>query len=428
MVNYFQPVNQSIHGEIEVPGDKSISHRAVILASLAEGTSRIRHFLDGEDCMRTVEAFRSMGVSIIKNNNALIVKGGGYYSLKEPIKPLYFGNSGTTARLMIGVLASLPIFSTVYGDESLSTRPMKRVVNPLKEMNAHIIGRDTGNLLPLAIHGQRLQGIQYVMPVKSAQVKSAILLAALHADGPTHIIEQTPTRNHTENMLNAFGINVTKNGDQITVIPGQPLRATDINVPGDISSAAFFMVAAAIVPNSKITLKSIGLNETRSGIIDILIKMGASIQISNEKKLYGERIGDVTVCSQPLQSTIIEGEIIPRLIDEIPIIALLATQAEGTTIIRDAEELKIKETDRISAIVEVLQKLGANIEGTNDGMIIHGKTTLKGGQVSSYGDHRIAMMSVIASLMASDPIAIDDTDSIAISYPSFFADYKKLIS
>ncbi|MUK87274.1 3-phosphoshikimate 1-carboxyvinyltransferase [Ornithinibacillus sp. L9] len=429
MEEYALPLNKPLYGELEVPGDKSISHRAVIFASLAEGTSQISHFLDGEDCMRTVNAFQAMGVSISKNKTTLIVEGTGPSNLKEPSIPLYFGNSGTTTRLMIGLLASLPIFTTVYGDESLSTRPMDRVVNPLKLMKAEINGRANGKLLPLAIDGKQLHGFTYELPVKSAQVKSALLLAGLFANGPTTIIENTPTRNHTENMLKALGATITTRDGNITLSPlEQPLEPLNLYVPGDISSAAFFMVACAIIPKSSLLIRNVGLNETRTGIIDILERMGARIQTKNERVVHGEKIGDVSISQAPLSSTIIEGTIIPRLIDEIPIIALLATQAEGTTIIRNAEELKVKETDRIKAIVDVLQTLGAKIEGTDDGLIIHGRTNLTGGKVKSFGDHRIAMMSVIASLISNEKVFIDDTSSVSISYPSFFSDLNHIIT
>ncbi|SES80468.1 3-phosphoshikimate 1-carboxyvinyltransferase [Oceanobacillus limi] len=428
MGELFLPINVPLDGEIEVPGDKSISHRAVIFASLAKGTSNITHFLDGEDCMRTVDVFRSMGVVIEKQDNQLIVEGKGLGSLKEPNQPLYFGNSGTTARLMCGLLAGLPFFSVVYGDVSLTQRPMDRIVIPLKQMNAQIEGRNEGKNLPLSIRGRKLKGMTYELPVKSAQVKSALLFAGLNADGPTTIIEKTPTRNHTENMLQAFGANLEIEGDRMTIQPGKDFTAQDIFIPGDISSAAFFMVAAAIIPNSQVTLKNVGLNKTRTGILEVLTQMGGKLIIENETSNSGEPMGDITVMQSTLKGIIIEGEIIPRLIDEIPIIALLATQADGKTIIRNAKELRVKETDRIKAIVEVLQTMGASIESTDDGMIIHGKTTLTGGKVSSYGDHRIAMMCVVASLIVRGEIELDESQSIAISYPNFFDDLKKLTS
>lgn len=421
------PCQSPLTGEMEVPGDKSISHRAVILGSLATGTTTVKNFLDGEDCMRTIHAFQAMGVEIEKNASTVVIHGNGIQSLYEPKQPLYFGNSGTTTRLMLGVLAGLPFFTTVYGDPSLTKRPMERVVLPLKQMGARFDGRNNAGNLPLAIRGGELTGMNYTLPVKSAQVKSAVLLAGLFANGTTEVIEPTKTRNHTENMLQAFGVDMNRNGEFITIKGKQSLTATDVFVPGDISSAAFFIAAAAIVPGSKLTLKNVGLNETRTGIIDCLQQMGAAIDISNQQSISGEPIGDITVTYQELHGALIEGEIIPRLIDEIPIIALLATQAEGTTTIRDASELRLKETDRINAVVDVLSALGASIEGTDDGLIIHGKKALHGGNVKSYDDHRIAMMVSIASLIADGNVQLDDDACIAVSYPGFFDDLNRLI-
>ncbi|AXI09342.1 3-phosphoshikimate 1-carboxyvinyltransferase [Oceanobacillus sp. 143] len=420
------PFNKPLLGELEIPGDKSISHRAVILGSIANGTTKVSNFLDGEDCMRTVKAFQLMGVSIEKQESTVIIDGKGSNALQEPLEPLYFGNSGTTTRLMLGILAGLPFFTTVYGDASLTERPMDRVIDPLREMNATIDGRKAGSYLPLSIKGNSLQGITYTLPVKSAQVKSAILLAGLFANGETKVIENTPTRNHTENMLQAFGAAISSDGSETTITNIQTLTATNVYVPGDISSAAFFLVAGAIVPGSKLTLKNVGLNQTRTGIIDVLLTMGADLQITNQQVSGGEEFGDLTITYKELNSIVIQGEIIPRLIDEIPVLALLATQIEGTTVIRDAEELRVKETDRINAVVDVLTTLGANIEATDDGMVIHGKTTLTGGEIKSYNDHRIAMMGAIASLIAKDDVEIDDDSSIYISYPNFFEHLKEI--
>lgn len=421
-----QPCSKPIVGEIEVPGDKSISHRAVILGSMAKGATKVTNFLDGEDCMRTINAFQALGVSIEKSGTTLLIRSDGFSALKEPSTPLYFGNSGTTARLMLGILAGLPFFSTVYGDPFLTARPMDRVLIPLRKMGTIFDGRKDGSFLPLSIRGGGLEGITYTLPVKSAQVKSAILLAGLLALGQTTVIEKTTTRNHTEQMLQAFGADITSTGNEITITNQQNLVATDVRVPGDISSAAFFLVAAAIVPDSVLTLRNVGLNETRTGIIDVLIKMGANIEVLNSRSVSGELYGDIELTYTGLQGMIIEGEIIPRLIDEIPVIALLATQAEGTTIIRDATELRVKETDRIAAVVDNLSRLGATIEATEDGMIIHGKTNLHGGKVASYNDHRIAMTNAIASLITREPVILDDTSSIAISYPCFFEDLQQL--
>ena len=422
----FLPVHQPLRGELHIPGDKSISHRAIMLGSLATGKTKITNFLDGEDCLRTIEIFRNLGVQIEQHGTEVEIISEGFQQFSEPKVPLYFGNSGTTARLMLGILAGLPFHTVMYGDPYLTVRPMARVVTPLAKMGAKIDGRNNGNYLPLAVRGTNLTGIHYELPVKSAQVKSAILLAGLFAEGKTTVIEQAKTRDHTENLLKAFGANIEVNDLTITIEKQNELIPVDVTVPGDISSAAFFLVAGAIVPNSKITLKNVGLNETRTGIIDVMLKMGANISIENERVISGERLGDVIVEYSALYGTLIEGDIIPRLIDEIPIIALLATQAEGKTIIKDAEELRVKETDRIKAVVDVLTTLGANIEEKEDGMIIHGKTSLHGGKIKSYYDHRIAMMGVIASTICQEEVFIDDVSSIAISYPNFFNDLHQL--
>lgn len=420
------PKTSGIIGEIEVPGDKSISHRAIILGSLAKGKTKIRHFLNGEDCLRTVDAFRAMGVAIEQDGETIIINSEGADALEEPIVPLNFGNSGTTTRLMIGLLAGLPFFTTIFGDASLSKRPMDRVVNPLVEMNAAFTGREEGRLLPIAIEGKQLKSIDYILPVKSAQVKSAILLAGLFAEGKTKITEKTKTRNHTETMLGAFGADIKVDGNTVSISNKQPLSATDVYVPGDISSAAFFLAGAAAKSNSHLVLKNVGLNPTRTGILDVLIEMGANLTIHNEKKVGGEIFGDITIQSGDLQAIEISGDIIPRLIDEIPIIALLATQASGKTIIRDAEELRVKETDRIAAVADVLSTLGANVTPTDDGLIIEGKTKLTGGKIKSYNDHRIAMMGAIASVFSDEEIIIDDISSVAISYPNFFTDFENI--
>lgn len=420
------PTKNPLVGELNIPGDKSISHRAIMLGSLAAGTTQITNFLDGEDCLRTVEIFRHFGVQIEQSRTEVKITSKGFEQFTEPKVPLYFGNSGTTARLMLGILAGLPFHSTTYGDKYLTVRPMDRVVTPLIQMNANIDGRSEGKYLPLSIRGANLQGIRYELPVKSAQVKSAVLLAGLFANGETTVIEQVKTRDHTENMLRAFGADISVDDLSITITNKNRLQPVDVTVPGDISSAAFFLVAAAIVPNSKVILKNVGLNKTRTGILDVLIAMGANVKITNEREISGELLGDITIQHSELSGTVMEGDLIPRLIDELPIIALLATQASGKTIIRDAEELRVKETDRIKAVVDVLSTLGASIEETNDGMIIEGKTTLKSGEIKSYGDHRIAMMGAIASLICKGEVVMDDTSSIAISYPTFFEDLQSL--
>jgi len=426
MGEVLQPAKKPLHGSINIPGDKSISHRSVIFGSLAKGTTKVSNFLNGEDCLRTIQAFREMGVSIQQAGTDVTIESPGASHLQEPRLPIDFGNSGTTARLMLGLLAGLPFFSTAYGDPHLTKRPMDRVVIPLQKMGAQFDGREHASYLPMSIRGKQLTGITYEMPLKSAQVKSAVLLGGLFAEGETTVIEKTTTRNHTENMLRAFGADIHVDGDHITITNKKSLVPTDVTVPGDISSAAFFLAAAAIVPGSTLTLRKVGLNETRTGIIDVLKQMGAALSIDNETESGGERIGDITVQYGALKGITIEGDLIPRLIDEIPIIALMATQAEGKTIIKDAEELRVKETDRVAAVGDLLRTLGGNVEETPDGLIITGKTKLHGGQVRAYYDHRIAMTAAIASFLTDGPVEIDDVSAIAISYPTFFEHFNAI--
>ncbi|WP_218843234.1 3-phosphoshikimate 1-carboxyvinyltransferase [Sporosarcina sp. JAI121] len=413
-------------GDVAVPGDKSISHRAVMLGSIAEGETKITGFLDGEDCLRTIDIFRQLGVSIEREGTNVTVDSPGLQGWQLPSGDLYAGNSGTTARLMLGILAGSNIESVLTGDESLSKRPMNRVTLPLSTMGASIAGGPDGNLLPLTIAGGHLTAIDYKMPVASAQVKSAILFAGLNAEGTTTISEKTVSRDHTERMLMQFGASIQVDGFKVSVKGGNVLHGTEVIVPGDISSAAFFMSAAAMIKGSSVTFKNVGLNPTRTGILDVLRNMGARVEILEEKNGVGEPFGTVKVSYGELRATEISGELIPRLIDELPIIALLATQAEGTTVIKDAEELRVKETDRIAAVTSELKKIGADIEATDDGMIIHGPTALTGGTLTSYGDHRVGMMAAIAALIASEPIQIEDPECIAISYPGFFEDLDKL--
>ncbi|WP_461200645.1 3-phosphoshikimate 1-carboxyvinyltransferase [Anoxybacillus sp. TBDG-1] len=412
----------ALRGEIAVPGDKSISHRAIMFGALAKGTTRVTNFLTGEDCLSTIDCFRKMGVAIAQQGNEVIVEGKGIDGLKEPTHILNVGNSGTTTRLLLGILAACPFHACLIGDDSIAKRPMDRVTNPLKQMGAHIDGREQGRYTPLAIRGGQLQPITYHSPVASAQVKSAILLAGLHAEGTTTVTEPHRSRDHTERMLRAFGADVHVDGLSVSVTGRQTLQAIDIEVPGDISSAAFFLVAGAIVPNSEITLKHVGMNPTRTGIIDVLKDMGANISIENVRHEESEPVADIIVRTSMLKATHIGGDIIPRLIDEIPIIALLATQAEGTTVITDASELKVKETDRIATVVSELRKLGAHIEATEDGMVIHGKTSLHANDVivDSYGDHRIGMMLAIASCITKGNVTLQRPEAIAVSYPAFF--------
>ncbi|WP_101844085.1 3-phosphoshikimate 1-carboxyvinyltransferase [Halobacillus sp. Marseille-P3879] len=414
------PASKGLKGTLSVPGDKSISHRAIIFSALAEGTSRISNFLDGEDCLRTIQAFREFGVRIERDGTDVTVHGQGIQSLQAPVNPIYFGNSGTTARLMSGVLSALPLFSTAYGDPSLSKRPMDRVVDPLSEMGAEITGRDNAQYLPLAYNGKKLKGTTVQMKVKSAQVKSAVLLAGMLAEGETVIYEKGITRNHTEMLMSQYGVSLDKQSNKLTIPGNQQPQASDLKVPGDISSAAFFIAAGVITPGSSITIENTGLNPTRDGIITALKKMGADIEVEQVEKVGHEPVGRVHVKTSELHGCTFEGELIPNLIDEIPILALAATQAEGTTYIRDAKELRVKETDRIRAVVDNLRALGADVEPLEDGMIINGSSRLTGGTVNSYGDHRIGMMGAIASIIAEGPVTIEDKDCINISYPGFF--------
>lgn len=410
----------SISGELKVPGDKSISHRSIMFGSIAKGRTTVSGFLLGEDCLSTIDCFRKLGVSIVLDGHDVTIESPGISGWKEPDDILYTGNSGTTTRLMTGILAGSNVFSVMAGDESIAKRPMKRVTMPLRSMGAKISGRENGNYTPLAIEGTKLQAIHYEMPVASAQVKSAILLAALQAEGTTTIVEPITSRDHTERMMRQFGVTVKTNNDTISLEGGQLLVPTHVNVPGDISSAAFFLVAAAISNGGNLTLTNVGLNPTRDGIVEVMKKMGASMEITVSDPEAAEPSGTIIVGSSSLNGTVIEGSLIPRLIDEIPIIALLATQANGRTVIKDAEELKVKETDRIAAVVDTLKKLGADIEATDDGMIINGPSPLHGAEVDSFGDHRIGMMAAIASIITEGSVVLNNSDCIQISYPDFF--------
>lgn len=407
-----------LRGCIAVPGDKSISHRAVMLGALASGDTRITGFLMGEDCLSTIDCFRKMGVEIEINDTEVVVHGVGLHGLSEPEGPLYTGNSGTTTRLICGILAGQPFTVTVSGDASIQKRPMGRVIGPLREMGARIHGRDD-NFCPLTLYPSELYGMEYTLPVASAQLKSAILLAGLYAEGQTTVIEPTPSRDHTERMFRALGVEIETNGNVITLDPPEDLHAIDIAVPGDISSAAFFLAAGAIVPRSELTIRNVGVNPTRTGVIDVLRAMGADITESNH--LDGaEPVCDLTVRHSALHGTEIGGAIIPRLIDELPVIAVAAAFAAGTTVIRDAAELKVKESNRIAAMVTELAKAGVDIEETADGMIIRGGQTVHGADFATYGDHRIAMSLAVLALAADGASRIADPEVVSISYPGFF--------
>ncbi|QWG27461.1 3-phosphoshikimate 1-carboxyvinyltransferase [Bacillus mycoides] len=410
----------SLNGKIVVPGDKSISHRSVMFGAIAEGTTKVSNFLLGEDCLSTIACFQKLGVQIEQSGNDVTIYGKGLANLQEPKEVLDVGNSGTTIRLMLGILANTPFHSTIIGDASIGKRPMKRVTDPLSKVNAQIDGRENGQYTPLSIRGGKVKGMHYHSPVASAQVKSAVLLAGLQGEGVTTVTEPMQSRDHTERMLRAFGCTVDVNGRTVSLQGGQQLKGADIEVPGDVSSAAFFLVAGAIVQNSKLVLENVGLNPTRTGILDVLTKMGALISINHIRNEEFEPCGDITIETSKLKGIEIGGTLIPRLIDEIPVIALLATQAEGITVIKNAEELKVKETNRIDTVVDELGKLGAKIEPTPDGMIIYGKQSLKGNTVNSHGDHRIGMMLAIASCIIDGEVKIENSDAVAVSYPKFF--------
>ncbi len=419
--------NVSLKGTIQVPGDKSISHRSIMFGAIAKGKTTVSGFLLGEDCLSTIECFRKLGVEIDVDGTNVTINSTGIDAWEEPKEVLYTGNSGTTTRLMLGILAGTNLHTVMTGDASIGKRPMRRVADPLRLMGANISGRANGQFTPLAIQGTQLKAIDYSMPVASAQVKSAILFAGIRAEGTTTVRENEVSRDHTERMLKQFGGKLTVENGVITIDGGQQLNGTHVDVPGDISSAAFFLVAGAIVPNSEITLKNVGVNPTRSGILEVFEKMGAKMTVEVEDQHAAEPTATIKIRTSQLEATTIEGDIIPRLIDEIPILALLATQANGKTVIRNAEELKVKETDRIEAVVTELKKLGANIEATDDGMIIEGPTKLHGAHLNSYGDHRIGMMAAVAALITDSSIELDDAECIAVSYPTFFNDVSELI-
>lgn len=414
-----------INGELVIPADKSISHRSIMFGAISKGTTIVNNFLKAEDCLSTIAVFKQLGVRITEKNEQIMIEGKGFEGLTAPSSRLDAGNSGTTMRLVLGILAGCPFTSEIAGDASLNRRPMERVMKPLREMGADLQGTAEAEFPPLKVTGNTLHGIEYHMPIASAQVKSAILFAALQAEGTTKIIEKEQSRNHTEEMIKQFGGKIQVEGKEIIVTGPQQLIGQEVTVPGDISSAAFYLVAASILANSEVLLKQVGINPTRTGILDVLMQMGANIE---ERQLDEQnQAADLIVRSAQLHACEIQGEIIPRLIDELPIIALAATQATGTTIIRDAQELKVKETNRIDATAEELTKMGANIEPTEDGLIIYGPTSLHGATVDSHGDHRIGMMLQIAALLTAEPVELLNPEAVNISYPEFFTDLAKLV-
>ena len=416
-----QKIKKAI-GQIKVPGDKSISHRAVMLGSLANGVTEISGFLKGADCLSTIDCFRKMGIDIDINGENVTVHGNGLRGLKKPDEMLYTGNSGTTTRLLCGILAGQNFDTSITGDVSIQKRPMGRVVKPLSMMGAKI----ENEYCPLYITGTKLHGIDYKMPVASAQVKTAIILAGLYADGETVIHEIEKSRDHTELMLSAMGADLTVDNLDITVKPTNDLTAVNVDVPGDISSAAFFLVLGAIMPNSQITVTNVGINPTRTGIINVLKDMGADITLENVHTSAGETVANITVRSSSLKGTTVGGDIIPRLIDELPIIAVAAVFADGQTVIKDAQELKVKETNRIRAVVDEFNKCGIDITETDDGMIINGGKSIHGADFKTYGDHRMAMSLTVLAQLADGESTLDDSDCACVSYPTFFDDFYKL--
>ena len=420
------PMQHGLRGEIEIPGDKSISHRAIMFSSLGSTPVEISNFLHGADCLSTVDCMKKLGANIEICGEKILVTGNGLHGLKEPENFLDAGNSGTTLRLLLGLTAPQKFFVTFTGDDSLRQRPMGRVIKPLQEMGATIVGRNKNKNLLISVLPpvRKLHGINYKMPVASAQVKSAIILAGLFADGVTKIIEPAPSRDHTEKMLSAFGVRLEKFNNLIKIFPAKKLTAPEkIVVPGDISSAAYWIVLASILKDSEVTIKNVGVNETRSGIIDIMQKMGAKIEFLNERQSGGEKVADLKIFYSNLHGVEFGGEIIPRLIDEIPILAVAAAFAEGETIIRDVGELRVKETDRLKAIEE-FNKISPGIcETAEDSLIIHGGRTKKFASCKTFSDHRMAMsLSILGA--AAEGIEIDDADCVKISYPNFFKHFE----
>ncbi len=417
---------KGLQGKLSIPGDKSISHRAVMFGALAKGTTHISNFLSGADCLATIDCFRKMGVEIEQDGTDVKVHGNGLHGLKQPKDMLDVGNSGTTTRLISGILAGQDFEVTLSGDASLNKRPMKRIMIPLKMMGADIESVHGNDCAPLVIRGTKLKGIHYDSPVASAQVKSCALLAGLYADGKTSVTEPVLSRNHTELMLRSFGVTVESQGTTAVVTPPKEMYASDIVVPGDISSATFFIAAGLITPNSCIRLKNVGINPTRDGILRVCKDMGADVTLENVVDSGGEPTADIVVKTSELKGTVIEGEVIPTLIDEIPVIALLAAFAEGETVIKDAEELKVKESDRIALTVDNLVKMGVDAEATEDGMKIRGGNPLHGARIHCKYDHRIAMTFSIAGINAQGETIIEDAECVDVSYPAFYEQLNSL--
>lgn len=414
-----------LRGVVHVPGDKSISHRAVMFSALARGTTSVTHFLEGADCLSTISCFQKMGIEIEKQDDKVLIHGKGLRGLNSPREILDAGNSGTTTRLIAGILAGQKFISELDGDASLRSRPMKRVMDPLNAMGADIRCRGENNCLPLRIAGRPLTAIHYTSPVASAQVKSCVLLAGMYADGVTSVTEPFLSRNHTEIMLRSFGADIRSEGTTVSIRPEPDLLAQDITVPGDISSAAFFIAAGLLTPGSEILLKNVGINPTRAGILKVCQDMGADITLLNAD-YSGEPAADILVRTSSLKGTVIQGADIPTLIDELPVIAVMAAFAGGTTVIRDAAELRVKESDRIAVMTDNLRRMGADVEETEDGMIIHGGRPLHGAVIDPRLDHRVAMSFAVAGTVCEGTMDILDGDCVRISYPDFYKDLYSL--
>lgn len=415
-----------LRGELTVPGDKSISHRSVMLGSLAKGTTEIHNFLEGADCLSTISCFRSMGIEISREGGLVRVFGKGLHGLSAPSDPLCCGNSGTTMRLLSGILAPQPFEAVLTGDASIQKRPMRRIIEPLSQMGADIQSVKGNDCAPLHICGRPLSGISWHSKVASAQVKSAILLAGLYADGETSVTEPQRSRNHTELMLKHFGANVRSYGTRVTISPAAELFGSRITVPGDISSAVYFVAAGLILPGSEILIKNVGINPTRAGLLKVCEAMGANIRLLNPSYDTAEPTADLLVTSCGLKAAVIEGDIIPTMIDELPTVAMMACFAGGTTVIRDAAELKVKESNRIAIMAENLRAMGADIMETEDGMVIHGGRPLHGAVIDPHDDHRIAMTFAVAALAAEGETELLDADCVRISYPGFYDDLNRL--
>ncbi|MEA4902388.1 3-phosphoshikimate 1-carboxyvinyltransferase [Desulfitobacterium sp.] len=422
---FIQP-RRRINGDITVPGDKSISHRAALFGGMAHGRTHITNFLPGQDCLSTLNCLKELGVRWERRETEVWIEGQGLENWNEPQEVLNVGNSGTTLRLMLGVLAGSPFTSTFTGDSSIRKRPMRRVTGPLAQMGAKILGRQEGNFAPLTLQGGNLQGDFFQTPVASAQVKSAILLAGLRARGVTTVLEPALSRDHTERMLRGFGVNVLSEENQVKITGASMLSAQDVSVPGDISSAAFFLVLGSLIKKGELLIRNVGVNPTRTGILEVLLKMGADIQVENCTEICGEPRADLRVRPAELHGIEIGGGIIPRLIDEIPIIAVAASLADGETVIRDASELRVKESDRIKTVVEGLQTLGADLEELPDGMRIKGANKLLGGRVNSHDDHRLAMAWTIAGLLSENGVSLDGIEAAYVSFPGFLPLIKQM--